>query len=272
MRIAGMKRPAASYLYLLLAVLLLAVQGCFFRSGKAQKESQKATAVARQATYDAAKGQTATAEANKPTATPSPTATPTPRRVIHVVESGDTLSKIAKQYGVTVEALIIANNIENPSRLRTGQEIIIPPKGPIRPTPTRVPLQPTETLTPEQAEAIPCTPWQEAIQHVGDKTCIHGRITRVYSDGQIHYLGFSEAPDSFRLLVSLRGVFDDWLGVCILTLGIVEFDGERPYIDISDLAQVQSCENQPMPPIEPTPTPLPLPPEPSPGESTPLVE
>jgi LysM repeat protein len=264
-----MKRLTVSYfLYVLLAVLLLAVQGCFFRSGEVQKESQRATAVARQATYDAAKGQTLTAEAMKPTTTPSPSATPTPRLTVHIVESGDTLSKIAKLYGVTVEALIVANNIENPSRLRTGQEIIIPPKGPIRPTPTRQPLRPTETPIPEQAEAISCIPWQEAIQYVGEKTCIYGRITRVYSDGQAYYLGFSEAPDSFRLTVSLRGVFEDWLGVCILALGIVEFDGERPYTVISDLAQVQSCEHQPMPPIEPTPTP---PPSPS-GEPTPLLE
>ncbi len=55
---------------------------------------------------------------------PTPTPTPTPR--IYVVQSGDTLSEIAIQFGITVEALAARNGIEDARNLRTGQRLIIP--------------------------------------------------------------------------------------------------------------------------------------------------
>lgn len=44
----------------------------------------------------------------------------------HVVRSGDTLFAIAREYGVTVQAIIDANNLTNPDRLDLGQELVIP--------------------------------------------------------------------------------------------------------------------------------------------------
>jgi LysM repeat protein len=44
----------------------------------------------------------------------------------HVVADGDTLSGIASQYGVTVEAIMAANNITDPAGLSVGQELTIP--------------------------------------------------------------------------------------------------------------------------------------------------
>lgn len=41
----------------------------------------------------------------------------------HVVEKGDTLSKIAKLHGTTVNDLVKLNQISNPNRLEVGQEI-----------------------------------------------------------------------------------------------------------------------------------------------------
>ena len=60
-------------------------------------------------------------EATRP---PTPTATPTPR--IYVVRSGDTLSQIAVQFNVSVEALAARNGIDDPRDLQTGQRLIIP--------------------------------------------------------------------------------------------------------------------------------------------------
>ena len=48
----------------------------------------------------------------------------TPR--IYVVQSGDTLSEIAIQFGITAEALAARNGIEDARYLRTGQRLIIP--------------------------------------------------------------------------------------------------------------------------------------------------
>ncbi len=44
----------------------------------------------------------------------------------HVVQSGETLGSIAIQYGVTVQAILDANQLANPDRLRVGQELVIP--------------------------------------------------------------------------------------------------------------------------------------------------
>lgn len=61
-------------------------------------------------------------------ATRPPTPTPTPTPQIYIVQSGDTLSWIAVQYGVTVEALMLRNNIDDPRSLRSGQKLVIPTK------------------------------------------------------------------------------------------------------------------------------------------------
>ena len=65
------------------------------------------------------------------TPTPTPSALETPTSVkftIHVVEPGETLSSIAKKYGVTLEEIIQANDIKNPNLIYPGQEIKIPQK------------------------------------------------------------------------------------------------------------------------------------------------
>jgi nucleoid-associated protein YgaU len=45
---------------------------------------------------------------------------------IHIVRSGDTLSKIAAEYGVTLSQLQAANPRVNPRALQIGQRIVIP--------------------------------------------------------------------------------------------------------------------------------------------------
>lgn len=44
----------------------------------------------------------------------------------HEVGPGQTLSEIAKEYGVTVQSIIDENHIENPNQLRVGQVLYIP--------------------------------------------------------------------------------------------------------------------------------------------------
>jgi LysM repeat protein len=46
--------------------------------------------------------------------------------IIHVVSSGETLLTIARQYGITVNDIVNANNLANPNVLDVGQELIIP--------------------------------------------------------------------------------------------------------------------------------------------------
>lgn len=68
------------------------------------------------------------------TNTPSPTETlsptnppaPSPTPIIHTVQSGEVLSNIAFQYGVTVETILLANDLINPDAIFEGQQLIIP--------------------------------------------------------------------------------------------------------------------------------------------------
>ena len=60
--------------------------------------------------------------------TPTPAAT-TPSgttTTIHVVQKGETLFRIAQQYGTTVEAIAQANGITDVTRIAVGQRLIIP--------------------------------------------------------------------------------------------------------------------------------------------------
>ena len=43
----------------------------------------------------------------------------------YVVQAGDTLSKIAKKYNVTLEQLMKWNNIKDPNILLVGQQLVI---------------------------------------------------------------------------------------------------------------------------------------------------
>ncbi len=52
-------------------------------------------------------------------------ATPTPTG-IYTVEPGDTLSTLAREFGITVEELMAANDLENPNDLQEGQTLVIP--------------------------------------------------------------------------------------------------------------------------------------------------
>jgi len=61
-----------------------------------------------------------------PTNTPVPTSTPTAVRS-HLVEAGETLSRIAERYGTTLEALARVNALEPPYYIiYEGQVLILP--------------------------------------------------------------------------------------------------------------------------------------------------
>jgi LysM repeat protein len=77
---------------------------------------------------DLAGGATPTPVASEaPTDSPEPTVPPAPTPQVYIVERGDTMSKIAARFGVTVEEIMAANpQIRNPNRIDIGDEITIP--------------------------------------------------------------------------------------------------------------------------------------------------
>ncbi len=61
-----------------------------------------------------------------------PTAVPGPTMQVYIVQAGDTMSRIANQFGVPLQTLIDANKeaIPDPNSLQIGQEVIIPVTAP----------------------------------------------------------------------------------------------------------------------------------------------
>ncbi|RME85442.1 MAG: LysM peptidoglycan-binding domain-containing protein [Caldilineae bacterium] len=76
---------------------------------------------------------------------------------IYVVKRGDTLSKIARRFGVSVKTLVRINRLKNPNLIFVGQRLRIPAGAqPVaRPTPA-----PTPTVSP----TLPWTPPDQAIE------------------------------------------------------------------------------------------------------------
>jgi len=66
-------------------------------------------------------------------------ATPMTPALTHVVQPGDTLGLIAKQYGLTLETLIALNNVADPDKIEVGQELIVSVPPDWTPPPTATP-------------------------------------------------------------------------------------------------------------------------------------
>jgi LysM repeat protein len=119
---------APSRLVLAIAALLVAAAVLFFvpplflkpSSGTAPGASRSPAASA------AAPGASGSAAASA-----APSTKPLPTQQTYTVHPGDTLSRIAKRFGVTVEALLAANkNIKNPNQIKIGDVIVIPSPAP----------------------------------------------------------------------------------------------------------------------------------------------
>ncbi len=93
---------------------------------------------------------TPTATHTPVTPTPTYTPLPTPTPFTYVVQKGDTCLSIARTFDVSVQAIILLNQLGSTCTVYEGQKLLIP-----QPTPTPTP-EPTETLPPEEATRAAC--------------------------------------------------------------------------------------------------------------------
>jgi LysM repeat protein len=71
---------------------------------------------------------TPTASSLIATATPGIASAAVPSQQVYVIKAKDTLSGVAKRFGITLAELLAANPaIKNPDKIALGQQIIIPP-------------------------------------------------------------------------------------------------------------------------------------------------
>jgi LysM repeat protein len=104
-----------------------------------------------------------------------PAVSPTP--VVYVVEQGDTLGAIAFQFGVSVEAIQSANGIDDPAKLRVGQELIVPVGGSIpAATPTTATTPTTGTVTATASSPTPETTSTPAPTPTPAEVVLSGKI------------------------------------------------------------------------------------------------
>jgi LysM repeat protein len=92
-----------------------------------------------------------------PTVTDTPLPTPTP--ILYTVKLGDTCGVIAYRFGVSIQSIVLLNNLPaDCSTLYEAQQLLIP-----QPTPTATAL-PTSTLNPAEATEAACEKLDYTVQ------------------------------------------------------------------------------------------------------------
>lgn len=84
-------------------------------------------------------GSTTPGEAQS-TSSGAPTTTGAPQK--YIVQSGDTLYRIAERFNLSAPALVELNNIKNPDNVPAGTELLLPPSNGF------VPIGATTTMPP----------------------------------------------------------------------------------------------------------------------------
>lgn len=93
------------------------------------------------------------------TPTPSNTPEPSPTPLTYKVAAGDTCSSIAFAFGVSIQSIVLLNNLPATcDTLYVGQPLLIP-----HPTPTPTPF-PTATYSPAEATEAACTKIEYIVQ------------------------------------------------------------------------------------------------------------
>lgn len=119
-----------------------------------------------------------------PPPAPEPSSTYTGATTTHVVERGQELGLIAKEYNVSMDDIVKMNNISNPDLLYVGQQLVIPAAGIYEPTAADSPPAPTST-----GKSILVSLSQQRIYAYQDGQMIHSHLVSTGLPGTPTVLG-----------------------------------------------------------------------------------
>lgn len=138
-------------------------------------------------------------------------ADPPPGRLLeHVVQEGETLSEIARAYGVSVEALAALNHLGDPDHIVAGQRLRIPVASRLQGTTALpAPLISVQALPLPVAQGSTLSVWVVAAASVR----LEGQL-----EGQP--LAFAEGPDGYWALAGIHPLAEP--GCHLLTLAVAE--------------------------------------------------
>ena len=74
----------------------------------------------------------------------------------HEVQPGETLSEIAKEYGVTLERLMLFNGVDDADAVMAGQRLILPPEAIVTPPAPTTTATISASVTMSDAVTNPC--------------------------------------------------------------------------------------------------------------------
>lgn len=120
------------------------------------------------------------------------------------------------------------------------------PSPTVEPTPTATEPSPTPevTLTMPVPAVSDCIDWEEAGQHVGERTCVRGTVTSTHASEKAFFINFSPTDYSAFYGVSFNHIWEGLEGRCVILSGSIEAYRERPQIVIRHRSQVSFCEDQ----------------------------
>ncbi len=114
---------------------------------------------------------------------------------VHVVRPGETLVTIARQYGISVDAVLKENVIADPNRLEIGMQLSIPRAAPVAAT------TPAEARPPAVKTARPAAPAtaQAPIGTIESAAALPGKLVFQTATGQDVYLIHADGTGLIRL-------------------------------------------------------------------------
>jgi LysM repeat protein len=132
--------------------------------------------------------ETPVIQVTTPPLTPTVTAVPTVAAINHTVQTGETLSSIAGQYSVTLDALTAANNLANPDAIAAGQVLTIPVNQPASQPIAEPTTQPSNPPTTQPTNP-PTPPASWPPSQSGDGAAENYPLSMIVPSGQItlHY-------------------------------------------------------------------------------------